>query len=554
MNKNICFISLSTIGMEILSVKDSITVNFIKENLNGFEIDYLPEKNISCFGFDDYLKKLKLEKYSLIAVSAPTFSYPYVKKLSDFIRKNYSELPIILGGPHVQKETIKKIIEKNIADLAISGSIDSFIIFIQDISKYDFKKINNKFFPDLDEEIPEGIYFRNSKLELSGKGISKFRNKEIPFLLCKQINDFYETELLLNNLCQNNCGYCNSPKNKINVPIENYLTKINSTIGNSKIMRITLYDNNPLWKPNRKRTLAFFDSIKKGYGYIPNTVLYGDPGFFLEDYDNLTAILKKYFTSFNNNLFFGRETVDGIISKKIKRTYCNEIRDQDRLDKEKEILLKIINGLNNNFTFVINYILTPFETYETLAKLINEVKEFSKLKRVIIRSNYLWPLPGTYVSEKYKGQYVPPDELDINLKYFNLGGINYWNNDFLDLCFAMKARIDFDARDLYFSYYNISMIELIKEIYFKKYNNKTIEKISEKIPDELSLLKTKLTEFERIIEKDRLYEINKKNKLELMRYSHLIFFNLPSKAVDELINEFKKIIDFKDRYFKQKPI
>ncbi|MBU0757623.1 MAG: hypothetical protein KKF44_06140 [Nanoarchaeota archaeon] len=556
--KRTLFLSLSTIGMEIVSAEDSIAAAYIQKKILSsnfsYDIDFLPKKNIPYFEFDKYLRSLDFKKFSLLMVSMTTFSYPYIRKLNEHIRKKHPKLPIIAGGAHFQNEnTAEKAIKNDLVDIVIIGSIDSFIRFMRDYEKKNLVFRSQKksiFLYAKSGQVSENIFYRDVRGGISGKVSRKYNIITTPLIISKKGEIGIETELLLNNFCPNGCDYCNSPKDLIIVPVKDYIDEINAKAKQENITRISLYDNNPLWKKNRKRTLEFFDEFNSEFGRLPSTVLYMDPSHLVEDYDELAGIYKKYLTGRNNHLFFGRETVDEGIAEKIGRKYCGIVRKQDELDKEKQALIRLAEELNKNFTIVINYILTPFENNESIAKLLDEARLFSQYKHVIVRSNLLWPLPGTKVEKRFGGQFVQPDELDVDLKYFNLGGINFWESEFLDICFALKARIDFSHFDPYFSFYSFAMVELAGKIVFGEYEKKkTIKIIIGKIPKGLSLLSDKIREFGKRVDDEKLYEVNRKNKMKIMQYSHSMLLNFPDEVAVDLAEEFGRIMDAKEKWF-----
>jgi len=443
----------------------------------------LPEKLYHKNEFDNFSEEIlsKVKDVNIIALSTNTFSQYYANKLKEEILDKYPNKQVILGG--------------------------------------------------------QGILEQNKILKIPPQPV-------LPLIISIDVNEtVIDVELLLTNLCPQSCGYCNTPKTQIPIKVDDYLEKIYSK---KKIRRITLYDNNPLHKLNFDRTKEFFTKLKQKIRYTPDTVLYCDPALLVDDLDRVYNFL-KVFKSRNNNLFFGREHCDEFITNKIMRRTNGELRNQEFLDKEKKAILKLANKLNNtfdttkglNFTLVLNYILTPFETKESINKLLDEVNEFMNFKRVIIKSNLLWPFPMTELSEKYNDAFIHVEKLNLELKFFNYDHVNYWKNSkFLDLCNALNCRLFFHYPQHYYSWYNISMIKLARDIGLGQYKKKeTVIKIISEIPNGLEELKNRFLEFDKVIDAEDL--------VGLMKHSNKIFFKLPNEVIEMMCEEFKSVLEFK---------
>ncbi|MBD3203251.1 hypothetical protein GF327_03085 [Candidatus Woesearchaeota archaeon] len=544
MDNQICFLNLTTKGTYILGKDDSIHINYINKKISVKNIKFFPEKEISYLEFDSFLTSLDFEKFDLILFSLTSFSNNFFKKAASFIRENHPDKIIIAGGAHFQdKKSAEYALKKNYCDFVCLGSINVIKNLIEKIDSVSINSIKSF----IETNKLKGLYYLEED-NFKGTGHSIYSEEKIPILLVKKQKIGIVVDVLLNNQCSNNCGFCVSPKHIITVPVKNYIREINSQLNGLKIRLVNLYDNNPLCRENFSRTERFFKLFLKKFDYIPNIVLYADPSVIMENKEIIDFL--ESFPCSNNNLFLGREAVCEKISEKIARKYKGKFRGQDRLDKEQEIIKKLSKKLGGNFTIVLNYILTPFETYDSLTKLQTEFNELTKLNRVVLRSNFLWPLPGTYVSRKYPEKYVRIEKLDVSLKYINMGGINYWDNDFLDLCFALKAKPFWDFRDPYFSFYSLSMFKLAKLIFFEEYiKQESVNELLNPIPAQLKSLIKRTSRFLKIIDKKKLYEKTLQNKIELMRYSHTEILNLPLKFVKEMADEFKQIIEFKKAYF-----
>ncbi|MBN1502794.1 hypothetical protein JW930_04565 [Candidatus Woesearchaeota archaeon] len=538
--------NLNLVGSQIVKAEDTLSISVMKKYIGRDLLLLLPEKNVEKKEFKRYIEKIlpTLKDVQLVALSVSTFSYQLARQFSKMVREEYSFLPIIIGGSHiVDEQQAKKTINEGVADIAVLGDVKGLVELLDLVEKEEIlfnkkSRINVKFNT---ETIPKGIYYLNNG-KVWGSGRAYLKEQKFPLMLERKFLEEDELDLLLNNVCPNNCGYCNSPKTIISIPVKDYISDIKS----KEIKRIYLYDNNPLWRENKKRTLEFFESYKEKFKKIPDVVLYSDPSFFIEkkEFDEAVSIVKELGNR-NNNLFFGREVVDEAISEKVRRKYLGDIRKQWRLDKEREVIEKFAKLANKmNFTLAISYILSPFETKESVEKMLDEVKRFSKYSKIEIKSNFLWPLPGTEIYNMHKGSFFPVEDLDLELECFDFGSINYWHKaHFLDVCFALRARIFFDYRDLFYSYYNLSAIELAKEIAFDNYDKETCTSIIKNLPKDLKKpLGDKLRALCNLIDKDELFKINNENLIRLLESYFKVFFNADRVILNRLKKEYEMIL------------
>ncbi len=482
--------------------KGTLALSYLSEALAAkYDIIVLPVRPYNKNDFRTLLKEIleKVKGVNVVGISANTFSRFYADTISLNINKRYPTVTILLGGRGIPKP---------------KGELD----------------------------IPKKI--------------------AAPQLIFIDVNEaFTDVELLLSNLCPQNCGYCSSPKNQIPVSVEDYLLRIDEGLKKGrKIRRITLYDNNPLHPLNFERTKEFFSGLRAALGYIPDSVLYCDPALLVDKTEfNRIADFLILFKSRNNNLFFGREHCDHRIINKIKRRSCNKIRTQGQLDKEKDAMLMLASMLNTtpegmglNFTLVLNYILSPFEDEKSINRLLDEARLFMKSRRVILKSNFLWLFPGTELWKEYSRHYMPPEEMRQELKFFNYESMNYWKEDyenslFLDLCNALCCRLYFYLPDAYNSWYNISMLRVAMILSLKEYNKNLISSIAKEIP--LPNLKDKFMKFGKIIYEKNYSNITKENKIRLMRDANRLFFNLHDNVIKAMCGEFRKTLEMRENHF-----
>ena len=531
----ILLLNLSTIGAHIIKAQDSIVLSYLNNILSKEAyINLFPKKDYTRLTFDNFLKDLdqSLEGIDAVGISSTTFSFPLAKKACSKIKKK--KIPIIIGGSHIADSSIaKKTLEDNLVDYAVVGEAGAFIDLI-------------RWLQTGEGSLPKGVYsLSDGKLEGDGKG--DYPENSPAFAVGRKSGSGIDCEVLLTNSCPHQCGYCTSCKKQINVETKDYIKALKEISGGKRINHLFLYDNNPMSKVNMDRTKRFFDKFEKEFEYLPSTILYGDGANLIDNFEEAKDFMSR-FRHPSNNLFFGREVTSETISKKIFRGYLGKIRDQEILDDERKALHKLAESLRDspesnglNFTIVINYILTPFETEDTLNALCDEIEGFSKYRRVIIRSNLLWPFPATKIREMYGENCILPENLPYDLKIILPDEINYWDSDFensrfLDFCFALRARPLYDAYDPYASQYAKASMELAKQLAFKNKIKK--DKILDLVTDDV--LRGRVSSV--------IDDTKKDSSLgAIMRSAYTHIFRFDDEMLDALSSDFNKIMELKKR-------
>lgn len=503
MKQKLALINLALDETHFRKGEDTLTLHYLSQILKEYDISLLPSRPYHKNDFNSFRKEVlpKLKENDLIGISTNTFSQYYARKFSSIVKKLYPKKEVMLGGQGIREQH-----------------------------------------PTL--HIPKQLV------------------KPV-FLARDVLPNIVDIEMILTNLCPQNCGYCDTPKTQVPIPIEDYIKMISKLKQQGKkIRRMILYDNSPLHSDNFGRIKPFYEQLKKTLGYIPDSVFYCDPALLVNKKRNSEIVdFLKQFKNPNSNLFFGRECTTEYIAKKIKRRADGKVRNQDHLDRERDAILSLAKQLNTsfdfnkglNFTLVINYILTPFETQESIRHLLEEVKQFMPYKRVLIKSTLLWVFPYTETALDYKGKFISADDMKLDLKFLNFENLNYWKEDFenalfLDLCNALHCRVYFHLPDIYNSWYNVSMVKLALDMSLKKYTKKTIPVIIEELPKDIkSLLGKKFNEFGKKIEEHALFKSTLQNKVALMRHSNKIFFNIKGKELDMLSDEYKKVLELKKK-------
>ncbi len=279
--KRIALFWLATDGMTVLGHKKTLCASFADKVISQDHGCY-PKTDFLSTELQNHIEKIDLSSFDILGIYATTFSFHLAKKLAEHARDSNNNICLVIGGPHINKDTLNDVLET--FDYAIIGSIEA----VEDI---------------LRGKKAAGLY---TKIDgrLSGRGVSLPR-KDIPVLNITDIPGGVHAELILSDSCPNGCGYCVSNKRSNLVPIEYYIDEIKTH--KEKLARLTFYDNNPFAGANIQRTKAFFAAIAGLKGEIPNTVFYSDMAL-IENLDGFIDYVNRTFTSGNNSIFIGRET------------------------------------------------------------------------------------------------------------------------------------------------------------------------------------------------------------------------------------------------------
>jgi hypothetical protein len=361
------------------------------------------------------------EENTVLGFSTATESYDFALELAKIARQKFPKLKIIAGGPHIRKQEIV-IDEKHyfdsifmaflerteddvlIFDVVVDGFADSFVKYVLSEGKTDFP----------------GIYVKNTETGIgyTGKGRSKMPDVSSFPIRFRKVNDTWgEIYLILEETCQNMCGYCSIMKHERDVDINAYANAVEEATKEVKNVLIRVADSCALKKDDLEPYESFFAELKKRK-IRSLKGLYVDPQDFVgeEAYNKRFDFLNRYKV---HNLFFGRDCVDHEVAKKIGRRYAfhdgekwrRRVRTQKDLDNEKEALVQLIQDMKSDkfeFEFtniMIPYIITPFETYESQRKIIDEAEGFHNMAdgqyQVHVDFSMLAPFPGTWVRKKH---------------------------------------------------------------------------------------------------------------------------------------------------------
>ena len=80
----------------------------------------------------------------IIGLSAMTFQYPTAVKIAEYIKKNYPNMPIALGGYHATSMSKEIVKETQVFDYIFIGEAENtFNKFLNLLEKKDFKNLKN---------------------------------------------------------------------------------------------------------------------------------------------------------------------------------------------------------------------------------------------------------------------------------------------------------------------------------------------------------------------------------------------------------------------------
>ncbi len=329
-----------------------------------------------------------------------------------------------------------------------------------------------------------------------------------------------EVSAIVTSSCPNSCAYCSSRKTG---------SSDLSQLRMFGIRRLNLYDNNPFCVENIDKSEAFLKELAMRNGSMPETVVYIDPSAV--DVPRVISLFKEG----RHTLSFGRETPAAVVAARLGRRFHRSPRDQPMLDSEKDVIMRIASSLPQSM-IIVNYIITPWETKESIARLLSEAESLSEHRNIILRSNYLWPLPGTELSEQHKGEYLEVEDIPFT-RFYHYGSLDMWDSRFLDLCTALRARVDHTPMDPIMSEYSLSMLLFASHLALG-------------YPDDLSRVVSRIR-IPELRERFRsfLSSVDTEDYSSLVYESHRMLLNMPAPAAKLLADEFEGFIKFKKGIF-----
>ena len=191
-----------------------------------------------------------------------------------------------------------------------------------------------------------------------------------------------------------------------------------------ELFGLELLDLIPFENEDISYYMALFEMLK-------NEKMYNIPGSYLDAHllvdQEYRDILFRFFDHFMFRCFFiGRDCVDAEVAHKVGRRYTeytdkddgstptrkSRIRTQEDLDKELDAIKEFIAFLNKTDyrlpirrDLELSYLLTPFDTYSTTRKMLDEAEELIEMSssRLFINTHFwiLTPYPNTRLRKRY---------------------------------------------------------------------------------------------------------------------------------------------------------
>ena len=375
---------------------------------------------------------------TILGFSVATDLSSRLMEMGAIAREMFPELKIVAGGPHIKRQ-----------EIIIDGKHYFDPVFMT-LTEQDFKsrvKIFDAVFQgpgsafvehvlSNGEKQPNGMYTLDKDgRTIIGKGSGKNLSPDISSLVFNGEKDgvMYLTALL-EDYCPNTCGYCSILKGRFRSNPQKLADEI-AQVSQGKLVELNLEDSAALKRDDFEPYQSFFMELRR-------RKVRSFKRFFLDAQDFVgeeNYESRMDFLDMHNvvGFFFGRDCVDGRVAEKIGRDYAHKvngiwqrrIRTQEDLDNEGEVLKKMIIQTNDGrfvspfAEYDLSYIITPFDDYDSMIKMIDEAQELENLRtennRVGVSFFNLSPYPGTKVKERYVHLIEMPLAFNTHSPVFN---------------------------------------------------------------------------------------------------------------------------------------
>lgn len=446
---------------------------------------------------------------SLFCASVMSNDFPVLRRVSRLLRQECPDIPIVAGGPHFvarQKtardlpSTTEQALEENVVDIANIGEGAGLRDLILGMNKGDLqlrRSNGHLYLKCLRGAVPAGMYYRkgNGKASGRGKGARPHITYGNPYALPVMYREGVGINYNLSNWCPNNCGYCNSPKFIYEMEPESYLDEISRSGSVERVAVLQANDNHPFEIRNRQRTLALLNTIIQRYSSHPRLInFFIDPSSLIEEESAELWDFLKNLPAECHQFQFGRECADGRVASVIGRNYHGKARDQQSLDREKKAIMDLAAALPES-RFKVFYIITPFESPESLRRMLDEVEAIKAPGNIYTGSNLLWPLPGSRNRVRYRGQYFSfehlPLEIIQELTLLTPFEMNFWHPEMdasplLDLLMGTSVKLYHDPQMPNNSLFHLTMLKILAAVAFGEYHpGETVDDFVKTIPEDL---------------------------------------------------------------------
>ena len=387
-----------------------------------------------------------------------------------------------------------------------------------------------------------------------------------PYVMPVRFNDGIGVNFNLSNRCPNRCSYCNSPKHVYDLPIEAHLEEINRLAPAERIAILQANDNHPFEKCNRKRTFRLLDAFRRREKRQPRLLnFFIDPSTLLENGRDEIWRFFEQLRDEEHQFQFGRECTDAEVALALGRRYHGRPRDGERLDAERGAIERLARLLPRS-RFKVFYILTPFESEQSIASTASEALAFMQLGNIYTGSNLLWPLPGSPNRVIYRNQYFSfedmPADLTRRLELITPSGLNFWHpalpaGDLLDYLMGTEVKMYAEPGLTSNTLYHLTMMRVLASIAFRTYKpGRTMSALVEGLPDDLQRerpdgdgdLATSLLELGKCIDDENLHDCSVRGKIRLAELVRKRFWLWGKAKLQRLVWELECIFEFRGRH------
>ncbi|MBI4454197.1 hypothetical protein HY636_06135 [Candidatus Woesearchaeota archaeon] len=448
----VVLINISSGSEGIINPGDSyLSFKFIEEGLRAVGFHNLvkfPSKPLSLFEMfygngnrlmEELHNSLRDDWNIMFGLPVMTETYWAAEVISGMIRRDFPFSTIVAGGNHIERENIfdrdgircfdavdiallpqqdrqlnvKK--KRPFANFAVTGHMQPFIELVMNDGRFN-KGI-------------EGLYtLKEGQVVGAGKGkLPKLNHVPISYIDQKISGTGEKLRFIfaqLRSSCPNSCKYCATTKG-ISFPVDMAVEGLERVLKGIPVTIINLTDPNPMAKNSVDYYLELLDKLR-GKGIKPYVQCYLDPSLLVDEkyFKELINIFKDYlFISY----FIGMDCVNQEVAGMMGRNLQGRFRTQQEFDAEQEAVKRFISELKSfnllggrHFSqeMILSYIVTPFDSYDTTLRTINQAEQFRARSngyvKVDARIGTLMPYPGTALRKEYAHHIKDPEDFNTH--------------------------------------------------------------------------------------------------------------------------------------------
>lgn len=349
------------------------------------------------------------ERGAIIGISTTTDEYFKFEPLAQLFRKAFPDATIVAGGSHFLRDdidgyanTLEVALRSGLVDLVQVGHASGFVDLV------------TKHNGDPSRVEGEGLYHLDpSSGDIIGSGVGRYPDlNQVPIEYDPATKVAY---MILRNACPHNCNFCVSvadmaPRFSADTVIES----LRQFFMTHDVDALYLEDSNPL----ERGDLDYYEGIFAAADRMKPTdkKVFLSPGQ-LVDREYMEGDLLRALVRYRvQTIFMGRDVVTEEIAGKIGRRYRGMVKTQERLDDELTAFKDFVGRMGDMTVeaawpvptrIILSYIMTPFETRESVAALMEETEELARLisRRMKISSIAppLMPYPGSKLRRQMSG-------------------------------------------------------------------------------------------------------------------------------------------------------